>query len=97
MTHPALFIGHGSPMNTLEMNRYTRAWGEIGRLLPKPRAILMISAHWYFGATAVTVSGLNQTRCPSSRLFELFSGGTLTFNHGHARMKGTALFANGIS
>jgi 4,5-DOPA dioxygenase extradiol len=54
MINPVLFIGHGSPMNTLERNGYTRAWGEIGRALPKPRAILMISAHWYFGATAVT-------------------------------------------
>jgi 4,5-DOPA dioxygenase extradiol len=54
MTNPVLFIGHGSPMNTLEMNGYTKAWREVGRALPKPRAILMISAHWYFGATAVT-------------------------------------------
>ena len=51
---PALFIGHGSPMNTLELNGFTRSWGEIGRRLPRPRAILMISAHWFFGATAVT-------------------------------------------
>lgn len=51
---PALFIGHGSPMNTLELNRYTEAWRAFGRHLPRPRAILSISAHWYFGATAVT-------------------------------------------
>jgi 4,5-DOPA dioxygenase extradiol len=51
---PALFIGHGSPMNTLERNGFTRAWGEMGRQLPRPRAILVISAHWFFGATAVT-------------------------------------------
>lgn len=51
---PVLFIGHGSPMNTLETNRYTRAWRGIGRALPRPRAVLMVSAHWYFGATAVT-------------------------------------------
>src|SRR5574338_572895 len=51
---PALFIGHGSPMNTLEVNGFTRAWRELGRKLPRPRAILCISAHWYFGATAVT-------------------------------------------
>ena len=54
MRQPALFIGHGSPMNTLEDNGYTQGWAEIGRNLPKPRAILAISAHWYFGATAVT-------------------------------------------
>jgi 4,5-DOPA dioxygenase extradiol len=51
---PALFIGHGSPMNTLELNGFTEAWRAFGHHLPKPRAILAISAHWYFGATAVT-------------------------------------------
>lgn len=51
---PALFVGHGSPMNTLEKNRFTEAWREIGGKLPKPRAVLAISAHWYIAATAVT-------------------------------------------
>jgi len=51
---PALFIGHGSPMNTLETNGYTESWRALGEQLPRPRAILIISAHWYFGATAVT-------------------------------------------
>src|SRR4029079_15616273 len=51
---PALFIGHGSPMNTLELNGYTRAWRSLGQQLPRPRALLVVSAHWYFGATAVT-------------------------------------------
>lgn len=51
---PALFIGHGSPMNTLERNGYTEAWRAFGKHLPRPRAVLAISAHWYFGATAVT-------------------------------------------
>ena len=51
---PALFIGHGSPMNTLEENRFTKAWRDIGAALPKPRALLVVSAHWYIGATAVT-------------------------------------------
>jgi 4,5-DOPA dioxygenase extradiol len=51
---PALFIGHGSPMNTLELNGYTEAWRAFGRNLSRPRAILAVSAHWYFGATAVT-------------------------------------------
>ena len=53
-TMPALFIGHGSPMNTLERNGFTDAWRELGRRLPRPHAILVVSAHWYFGATAVT-------------------------------------------
>ena len=51
---PALFIGHGSPMNTLERNGFTDAWRSLGKQLPRPRALLVISAHWYFGATAVT-------------------------------------------
>lgn len=51
---PALFIGHGSPMNTLESNAWTRLWRELGRQLPRPRGILVVSAHWYIGATAVT-------------------------------------------
>ena len=51
---PALFIGHGSPMNTLEVNGFTQSWRDLGTRLPKPRAILCISAHWFFGATAVT-------------------------------------------
>src|SRR5690606_5474454 len=51
---PVLFVGHGSPMNTLEINGYTQAWRNAGRALPRPRAILAISAHWFIGATAVT-------------------------------------------
>ncbi|ORA36297.1 4,5-DOPA dioxygenase extradiol [Mycobacterium aquaticum] len=51
---PAAFIGHGSPMNAIESNRYTAAWREFGRSVPRPRAILVVSAHWYINATAVT-------------------------------------------
>jgi 4,5-DOPA dioxygenase extradiol len=51
---PALFIGHGSPMNTLEVNGFTKAWRAIGDGLPEPRALVVVSAHWFFGATAVT-------------------------------------------
>jgi 4,5-DOPA dioxygenase extradiol len=53
-TTPALFIGHGSPMNTLEDNGYTRAWRTLGQALPRPRVMLVVSAHWFIGATAVT-------------------------------------------
>lgn len=51
---PALFIGHGSPMNTIEKNRWTDGWRTMGESLPVPRALLVVSAHWYIGATAVT-------------------------------------------
>jgi 4,5-DOPA dioxygenase extradiol len=51
---PAAFLGHGSPMNTLERNRYTEAWRLLGASVPRPRAILAISAHWHINATAVT-------------------------------------------
>ena len=51
---PAAFIGHGSPMNTLERNRYTETWRALGRSLPRPRAILCISAHWFINSSAVT-------------------------------------------
>ncbi len=51
---PVLFVGHGNPMNTLETNGYTEAWRAFGERVPQPRAVLVVSAHWYFGATAVT-------------------------------------------
>ena len=51
---PALFLGHGNPMNALSDNSWTRAWGALGAALPRPRAVLAISAHWYIGDTAVT-------------------------------------------
>jgi 4,5-DOPA dioxygenase extradiol len=58
---PAAFIGHGSPMNALETNRYTRAWEQFGASVPRPRAILVISAHWYINATAITAMPLPRT------------------------------------
>ncbi|HVE53857.1 MAG TPA: 4,5-DOPA dioxygenase extradiol [Ramlibacter sp.] len=51
---PAAFVGHGTPMNTLEVNRFTRQWRDLGQRLPRPRAILCVSAHWYIHGTAVT-------------------------------------------
>ncbi len=53
-TMPAAFLGHGSPMNAVSRNRYTEAWAAFGASVPRPRAILVISAHWYINATAVT-------------------------------------------
>ena len=54
VTMPAAFLGHGNPMNALAVNRYTTAWRAFGRAVPRPRAILVVSAHWYTNATAVT-------------------------------------------
>src|SRR5215210_8734030 len=51
---PAAFFGHGNPMNALDDNVYTRAWRAFGESVPRPRAILVVSAHWYINATAVT-------------------------------------------
>ncbi len=51
---PAAFLGHGNPMNALDRNRYTEAWGAFGSSVPRPRAILVVSAHWYINASAVT-------------------------------------------
>jgi 4,5-DOPA dioxygenase extradiol len=53
-TMPAVFVGHGSPMNALGKNRYTDAWQSFAAGIPRPRAILAVSAHWYINATAVT-------------------------------------------
>jgi 4,5-DOPA dioxygenase extradiol len=51
---PSLFIGHGSPMNTLEENSYTALWRKLGMAIGQPRGILVVSAHWFIGATAAT-------------------------------------------
>jgi 4,5-DOPA dioxygenase extradiol len=53
---PAIFFGHGNPMNAVTRNNYTEAWRLIGSQAPRPKAILSISAHWYVPETAVTVS-----------------------------------------
>ena len=50
---PVLFIGHGNPMNSLQSNVFTDAWRRLGRDMPKPEAIVCLSAHWYGDKTAV--------------------------------------------
>jgi 4,5-DOPA dioxygenase extradiol len=54
MNMPALFFGHGNPMNAIEQNAYATAWARIGAEIPRPKAIVMISAHWYLPGTMVT-------------------------------------------
>lgn len=67
MMMPALFLGHGNPMNALEQNEFTRAWQRLGRDLPRPRAILAVSAHWY-------VPGLRVTAAERPRTIHDFGG-----------------------
>jgi 4,5-DOPA dioxygenase extradiol len=51
---PAIFFGHGNPLNALARNAWTQGWATIGASIPRPRAILCVSAHWYLPATLVT-------------------------------------------
>lgn len=53
---PVLFIGHGSPMNAIEDNSFTKEWKNIANEIPKPKAILVISAHWYTNGTRINNS-----------------------------------------
>ena len=58
---PAIFFGHGNPMNALLRNGYTEAWATLGREVPRPQAILCISAHWFVPETGVTVTTAPRT------------------------------------
>ena len=51
---PVLFIGHGSPMNAIEDNEFSRTWTKFGKEIPKPKAVLVVSAHWLTNGTHVT-------------------------------------------
>jgi 4,5-DOPA dioxygenase extradiol len=53
---PAIFFGHGNPMNALSKNVYTDGWVSIGKSIPRPKAVLAVSAHWYIPACAVTAN-----------------------------------------
>jgi 4,5-DOPA dioxygenase extradiol len=54
MRMPAIFFGHGNPMNAIENNKYTQAWRAIGERMPRPKGVVAISAHWYLPGTLVT-------------------------------------------
>ena len=64
---PAIFFGHGNPMNALLKNAYTDGWAAIGKSIPRPKAVLCVSAHWYLPGTAVTAM-------PSLRTIHDFGG-----------------------
>ena len=51
---PLLFVGHGSPMNGIEDNEFSQRWKEMGKSLPTPKAVLVISAHWFTKGTFIT-------------------------------------------
>ena len=58
---PVVFFGHGNPMNALLDNGYTRGWTAIGKDIPRPMAVLAVSAHWYISGTAVTAMAAPRT------------------------------------
>ncbi len=60
-TMPTVFVGHGNPMHAIMPSRYTEAWESLGRTLPRPKAILAISAHWFVPETAVTAMAQPRT------------------------------------
>ena len=53
---PSVFVGHGNPMNALSRNAWTEAWARLAASMPRPRAILAVSAHWYLPGTRVTAN-----------------------------------------
>ena len=65
---PLLFIGHGSPMNAIEDNQFSKFWRELGRSLPKPKAIIVMSAHW------ITANGSFLTAMPQPKMIYDMSG-----------------------
>ena len=58
---PVLFIGHGSPMNGIEDNEFSNSWAKIGRTMPVPKAVIVVSAHWFTRGTAVTAMDFPST------------------------------------
>ena len=74
MKMPLVFVGHGNPMNAIEDNKFSRAWTQLGRELPRPRAILCVSAHWETDGTCVTSAQLPET-------IHDFSGFPAELNH----------------
>lgn len=58
---PVLFIGHGSPMNGIEDNEFSQKWADMGRTMPVPKAVIVVSAHWFTRGTAVTAMNFPKT------------------------------------
>lgn len=58
---PVLFIGHGSPMNAIEDNEFSKRWQQMGQEIPKPKAVIVVSAHWLTQGTAITAMSQPKT------------------------------------
>jgi len=61
MKMPLVFVGHGNPMNAIQDNEFSRTWEQLGKTLPRPRAIVCISAHWETDETCVTAAQYPET------------------------------------
>jgi len=61
LTMPAIFVGHGSPMNAIEDNEFSRAWEQLGVQIPRPKGIVCISAHWETSGVFVTTAEMPST------------------------------------
>ena len=59
---PVLFLGHGSPMNIILENEYTASLAQLGQSLPRPKAILVVSAHWLTKGTYITINKQPETK-----------------------------------
>ena len=58
---PVIFMGHGSPMNGIEDNEFSRQWAQMGKVIPTPAAVLVVSAHWFSNGTQITAMNFPQT------------------------------------
>jgi len=58
---PVLFIGHGSPMNGIEDNEFSRRWTQMAKEIPTPKAVLVVSAHWFSKGTHITAMDFPKT------------------------------------
>ncbi|KQR71903.1 4,5-DOPA dioxygenase extradiol [Pedobacter sp. Leaf176] len=58
---PTIFIGHGSPMNGIENNEFSQSWADLAKNIPVPKAVLVVSAHWYTHGTFVTAMDFPST------------------------------------
>lgn len=87
---PVVFIGHGSPMNAIEDNRFHRAWRELARRLPRPDAIVCISAHW-------ETSGVFATSAIEPETIHDFSGFPDALNRFHYPAHGSPSIARRVA